>query len=273
MNQVIFTGAMQFALLGVGLAILMLLAGNIGVLMSLPLLLATGLLPEQAIPISLLITAALMVPGALDHLQSKNVDKKFVFFVLLGVLPGVFVSKYMIEFINLSYIALFTIYLLLLIGNFIYHRKPFPILPRPNNPTRKRIVSLLKKLPGKTKFTDSGIKMSPVTPVVLGFMFSIIAVLLGPVAAMLFCPVMVVLLEVPVFMAIGTVSVINILSFVTLGATSGMMTYPVILQILLWMFLGVSLTYTFSSYILGQRKLHPLPLAIVFLMLTSITLL
>lgn len=63
MDPVIFAESPHFALLGVGLAILMLWAGNIGALMSLPLLLAAGLTPEQAISIALFITAALIVPG------------------------------------------------------------------------------------------------------------------------------------------------------------------------------------------------------------------
>lgn len=274
MDQIIYAGSIHFALLGVGLAILMLLAGNIGALMALPLLMATGLIPEQAIPIALVITAALIIPGALEHIQSGNVDKKFTGLVLLGILSGAFISKYILNtFIHHSQIALFSLYVLLLVSNFIYRRKPFPILPRPNNPVRKQIVSFIDSLPGKTKFADSGINLCPVIPIVLGSIVSLIAGALGPVASMLLCPILVIFLEIPVFIAIGTVAVINVFSFVTLATASGMLVYPVILQILLWMFLGTSLAYTLISYIMRKRKLHPLPLTIVFLTVTSLNLL
>ncbi len=273
MDLVIFAGSLHFALLGVGLAVLMLWAGNIGTLMALPLLLAAGLIPEQAIPIALFITAALLIPGIVDQIRSRNIDKMLTALAFLGVLTGAFVSQYLTNLINLSHIALLSLYLLLLIGSFIYRRKPFAILPKPNNPVRKQIVSLLNKLPGKIKFIDSGINICPVIPVVLGFIVSVTAGIIGPVAAILLCPVMVIFLEVPIFIALGTVVLINILSFVTVAATSGMVAYPIPLQILLWMFLGTALTYTLFSGIFRKRKLHPLPLGIVFVMITSLNLL
>ncbi len=79
MEDILFAGSINFAILGIGLALLMQLAGNIGALMALPLIITTGLITEQAIPIALVLTAALIVPGALGHLQSGNVDKKLAF--------------------------------------------------------------------------------------------------------------------------------------------------------------------------------------------------
>lgn len=274
MENILFSGAMTFMLIGIFAGILFPILGNVGSFMVVPLLIIfTGLPPEIAIPIGLAHLAALIVPAAVSQWQVGNVDYKLLLLFLLGLFPGMFLANkvsWLMEGSGWSEILL-TPYLLLLVGAVLHRIRPFPLLPKPNNRYRKRIVKVLRGLPGKTSLTASMMQVPLIIPVAMGLVFAFTGKLLGPVVALMVSPFLIVCLDIPVMMAVGTAMVANFTGMLAVALDSGFLTLPINLQILLWLFLGSSLTVLVLSAIM-QRRPYPVPVAAGLVLITSVTL-
>lgn len=274
MENILFSGAMTFMLIGIFAGILFPILGNVGSFMVVPLLIIfTGLPPEIAIPIGLAHLAALIVPAAVSQWQVGNVDYKLLLLFLLGLFPGMFLANkvsWLMEGSGWSEILLIP-YLLLLVGAVLHRIRPFPLLPKPNNRYRKRIVKVLRGLPGKTSLTASMTQVPLIIPVAMGLVFAFTGKLLGPVVALMVSPFLIVCLDIPVMMAVGTALVANFTGMLAVALDSGFLTLPINLQILLWLFLGSSLTVLVLSAIM-QRRPYPVPVAAVLVLITSVTL-
>ncbi|MCL5780916.1 MAG: sulfite exporter TauE/SafE family protein [Firmicutes bacterium] len=274
MENILFSGAMTFMLIGIFAGILFPILGNVGSFMVVPLLIIfTGLPPEIAIPIGLAHLAALIVPAAVSQWQVGNVDYKLLLLFLLGLFPGMFLANkvsWLMEGSGWSEILLIP-YLLLLVGAVLHRIRPFPLLPKPNNRYRKRIVKVLRGLPGKTSLTASMMQVPLIIPVAMGLVFAFTGKLLGPVVALMVSPFLIVCLDIPVMMAVGTAMVANFTGMLAVALDSGFLTLPINLQILLWLFLGSSLTVLVLSAIM-QRRPYPVPVAAGLVLITSVTL-
>jgi len=275
MENILFSGAMTFMFIGIFVGMLFPILGNAGSFMVVPLLIIlTGLPPEIAIPIGLAHLAALIVPTAVSQWQVGNVDGKLLLLLLLGVLPGMFLAgkvSWMMESWGDYYKVLLIPYLLLLVGAVLHRIRSFPLLPRPNNRYRKMVIKALRRLPGKTFLPASMIQVPWVIPVTLGLVLAFAGKLLGPVVALLVSPFLIVCLDIPVMMAVGTAMAANFIGMLAISLGSDFLALPINLQILLWLFLGSSITVLVISTIMKKRP-YPVPVAAVLVLITSITL-
>lgn len=276
MESIFFSGAMIFMLIGVFVGILLPVLGSAGSLMIMPLImLITGLPPEMAIPISLAHLAALSVPGVVGQWQSGNVDLKMLLWLMVGVIPGIIFGDWVNEFARrwhwFTYLVLAP-YLILLVCAVIYRFHPFSVLPKPNNRYRKKVVKFMKGLPGKTRFITSDISLSRGIPIVLGLALGLVGKIFGPMVALLLSPILIVCLDIPVMCAVATAMAANFIGMLTITSTGQFMMAPLTLQILLWLFLGTSATILGLSVFLQKSKPYPAPVAVVLVLITSVTL-
>lgn len=268
------TGVMMFVSLGVLVGILLSVLGRPGALLITPLLMVVAGLPaEMAVPISLAHFAALMVPGTAGQWQSGNIDLKMLILLLVGVGPGVMLAgKISYSFPHwLAPVILFP-YVILLLGAVIYKIRRFPVLPGPGNAYRLRVVKIIGTLPLKLHFATIGMAISAAVPVVLGIIFGFTGQIFGPLAALIISPVLVVCLDIPVMVATGTAGVASVMGSLIIALMSGFAAIPLNLQILLWLFLGSSVTFLAISALLQINRLYPLPVAAMMVLVTSVTL-
>lgn len=276
MGMIFFSGSLIFWLLGALAGVGYLILRNASFYMVMPLLvILTGLSPEMAVPIALAHMAALLIPAAVGHWQSGNVDFK----LLLTCISGILIGDWLINGVNVpilhwagqSYFILLP-YLLLFLGAMVHRVRPFPLLPKPNHKVRKKLLRLIATLPGKTNFTASEIQLPFYIPILMGVGYACVAKLFGPVVALLTIPILLVCCDVPVLVASGTASLLNLCGMLLMALTSDFIVSPLNLQILLWLFLGSTMTVFSLSFFL-PRKLYPIPVAAVLVAITSFTLL
>lgn len=275
MENILFSGAVTFMLMGVFVSMLFPVVGNAGSFMVVPLLMILiGLPPEIAIPIGLAHLAALTVPSAVSQWQMGHVDGKLLGLLLLGLLPGMFAANqisWIMDLAGYSKILLIP-YLILLAGAVLNRIRPFSLLPKPNNRYRKALLKTLRNLPGKTYLSSSMMSVPLMAPIALGFMLALVGKLAGPVAILLVSPILIICLDIPVMMAVGTAMMANFIGMLVIALGSDFLVLPMNLQILLWLFLGSSLTVLILSTMIKRRP-YPVPVAAVLVLITSLTLL
>ncbi|SHK84082.1 TSUP family transporter [Desulforamulus aeronauticus] len=276
MENIFFSGAITFLLMGIISGGLASAIGNAGVYLIVPLLmLVTGLTPDIAIPVALAHLAALLVPRVVGMCQAGNVDLRLTLWILAGFLPGtLFAAKLAALTNNLAWFKLIVLipYLILLVGAVIYRAKPFRLLPAPNNLTRKKFLQLVKRVPGKVSLPFSGITLSAVILVILGAGFAMGTFLWGPLAVLLLSPLLIVGLDIPAMVAVGTGVVVSFIGAIVSSLSSGVLLYPITLQMLLWLFLGTALAVLVLSVLRHKNKLCPVPVAALMVIITSVTL-
>ena len=276
MDSLFFSGTVIFLLLGAAAGLFLPIIGNIGTLMILPLIIMiTGIPPEMAVPIALAHLAALWVPGVVGRWQSGNVDGKLLLWLLLGMIPGITLGNWIEGMaVHGTWFTDMVLapYLLLLVGAVIYRLRPFPILPKPANRQRKKVVQWVTGLPAKTLFNTSGISISLFVPLGLGFIFGLTGKIFGPVAVLLLSPALMVCLDIPVLCAVSTAVVFHFIGMLSISLTGRYMLLPLNLQILLWLFLGTSMIFLGLSFFMQKKKPYTAPVAVVLVLITSATL-
>lgn len=276
MEGIFFSGSITFLLIGSSVGLFYPVLRNISFYMIMPLLMIlTGLSPEMAIVISLAHLAALLVPSVVEQLHLGNIDFKLTSYLFLGIVAGIWIGNDFYQPTSLIHkqqqIIVLIPYLCLMIGAIAYRIHPFPLLPKPNHKIRKKLEKILKVLPGKVLFSTSGIRIPFFIPIFFGILVALIGKFFGPVVALLMAPLLIVGLDVPVMVAVGTAMLVNLIGMLTFVVYSDFLAIPLYLQILLWLFLGSTLTMLFLSSFL-QRKPYPLPVAAVLVIITSVTL-
>ncbi|ABO49847.1 protein of unknown function DUF81 [Desulforamulus reducens MI-1] len=267
MEHIFFSGSFIFLFIGMLGGILYPVLGNAGIYMIVPLLmLLTGLPADMAVPIGLAHFAALIIPAAVGHWQTGNLDYKLLLLIMIGFIPGLFLA----ERIQLN-LYVFIPYLILLVGAIIYKIRPFALLPKPNNHFRKITLRVINQLPGKTFLTFSGIKVSFIVPIIVGGLLSFTGKLFGPIAALLLCPILIICLDIPVMVAVATSTVCNFIGMLSFAMWNDFLMIPLNLKILLWLFLGSSITVLVLSSVI-KKKLYPVPVAALLVLITSFTL-
>ncbi|GAB6157098.1 hypothetical protein JCM39194_02980 [Desulfotomaculum varum] len=275
MESIIFAGAVTFLLMGIMVGVLFPVLGNMSFLIVVPsLMLVAGLPPAVAVPVGLAHLAALLVPPAVSHWQAGNVDVKLLLLFSLGLLPGLLISEPLCRLMDDSgwwTVIIMGVYLILLAGAVVHRIRPLPLLPKPNNRWRKMLVKFLHSLPGSIFLPASMMTVPFMFPVLLGMLFAVTGKIWGPVAVLLVCPCLIVCLNMPVITAVGNAMAANFIGLLAVSLGSGFLTLPINIQILLWLFLGSSLTVLVLSAFL-QRKLYPVPVALILVLITSVTL-
>ena len=276
MENIFFSGAITFLLMGVISGGLTSVIGNAGAYLIVPLLmLVTGLTPDIAIPVALAHLAALLVPRVVGMCQAGNVDLRLTLWILAGFLPGTLLAGKLAALTNnLAWFKPIVLipYLILLVGAVIYRVKPFRLLPAPNNLYRKKFLQMVKKVPGKVSLPFSGITLSAIILAILGAGFAVATSVWGPLAVLLLSPLLIVGLDIPAMGAVGTGVVGSFIGAIVSSLSSGVLLYPITLQMLLWLFLGTALAVLVLSAFRQKNKLCPVPVVVLMVVITSMTL-
>ncbi|WP_417487807.1 sulfite exporter TauE/SafE family protein [Maricaulis sp.] len=236
-----------FLLLGLGLGVGF-LSGMFGVgggFLMTPLLFFIGVPPAVAVSTEANQIVASSASGALAHWKRKTLDIKMGSLLLVGGSAGSIFGVQLFAFlrslgqidliISLSYVSFLGI-----VGGLMFVESARSILRR-NDPAAARAHSghrkrgWIDKLPFKMRFPASGLYISVIPPVLIGFFVGTLAAIMGVGGGFVMVPAMIYILRMPTNVVVGT-SLFQIL-FVTalttfLQATQNQ-TVDVVLAVLL----------------------------------------
>ncbi len=199
--------------LGLGVGFLSGLLGVGGGFLMTPILIFLGIPPAVAVSTQANQIMASSVSGALAHWRRKSLDVKMgvvliiggVFGSVLGVqLFGYLRSLGQIDLvISLCYVGFLGIIgSLMLIESIHAIRRRLSDAPAPKRRRRKR--RLIDRLPFKTRFPVSGLYMSVIPPLAIGFLVGALAALMGVGGGFVMVPAMIYILRMPTSVVIGT---------------------------------------------------------------------
>lgn len=218
--------ALMMILLGGGVGMLSGMFGVGGGFLTTPLLIFYGIPPAVAAASAATQVTGASVSGVLAHLERDGVDLPMGAFLAVGGLFGAVAGAGIFEILR-SYgqidTAISVLYVLLLgwIGTLMARdawrdiaasRRGTPVPPR-----RRNHHPLVASLPLRWRFYKSGIYVSPLAPLLLGFVTGIMTVLLGVGGGFIMVPAMIYLLGMATRVVVGT-SLLQIL-FVTAVTT------------------------------------------------------
>ncbi|XBQ15394.1 MAG: sulfite exporter TauE/SafE family protein [Oceanicaulis sp.] len=204
-----------FVLLGLGLGVGFLsgLFGVGGGFLMTPILIFLGVPPAVAVSTQANQIMASSVSGALAHWRRRSLDVKMGLVLLVG---GVFGSVTGVQLFSILQamgqidlaISLCYVGFLGIIGGLMLIESLNAIRRRtlgssaPKRKRRKR--NLIDALPFKTRFPVSGLYMSVIPPILIGFLVGALAALMGVGGGFVAVPAMIYLLRMPTNVVIGT---------------------------------------------------------------------
>jgi uncharacterized membrane protein YfcA len=207
-----------------------LLTGMIGVgggFLTTPILIFYGIPPAVAVASATTQITGTSVSGVLAHRRRKGVDYRMGAVIILGGLFGAVVGGILFRLLQDSgqidtAIALLYVILLGAIGILMGKEAATAldiIRPRAATAPRKprRHNPLIASLPLRWRFYQSGLYISPLAPLLLGFVAGMLTVLLGVGGGFIMVPAMIYLLGMSAQVVVGT-SLLQIL-FVTAATT------------------------------------------------------
>jgi uncharacterized membrane protein YfcA len=211
--------ALLIVLLGFLVGVLSGMFGVGGGFLTTPLLIFYGIPPTVAVASATTQITGASVSGAMVHMRRGGVDLKMGGVMIVGGLAGSFVGAGLFRLLQSTGqidVVIGFLYVLILgwIGILMladslkslgYIRVPEPDARRPRH---NRWVA---SLPYRWRFHSSGIYISPVAPLALGFLAGILTVFLGIGGGFILVPAMIYLLGMPARVVIGT-SLIMILA-------------------------------------------------------------
>ena len=218
--------AIVIILLGGGVGILSGMFGVGGGFLTTPLLIVYGIPPTVAAASAASQVTGASVSGVSAHWRRGGVDVKMggmlVAGGVLGSLAGAVIFRWLQDLGQIDTVIA-VVYVLLLggIGGTMASEALGTILARrrgePPRPAKRRHHPLVAALPFRTRFYTSGLYISPVAPLLLGFGVGILTVLLGIGGGFILVPAMIYLLGMAGRAVVGT-SLFQTL-FVTAAAT------------------------------------------------------
>lgn len=212
--------------LGLGVGLLSGMFGVGGGFLTTPLLIFYGIPPTVAAASAASQVTGASVSGVFAHLRRDGVD---IHMGLVLVAGGVIGSVFGAGIFNLltasgmidTVIAILYVVMLGSIGGLMLHESIGAIRVThgraPAKPRRRRHHPLVAMLPLRWRFYRSGLYISPLAPLILGFCTGILTVLLGVGGGFILVPAMLYLLGMGTQVVVGT-SLFQIL-FVTAAAT------------------------------------------------------
>ena len=199
--------------LGLGVGILSGLFGVGGGFLLTPILIFLGIPPPVAVSTQANQIVASSVSGALAHWRRKTLDVKMGLVLIIG---GVFGSVSGVQLFSLLQrlgqidlvISLCYVLFLGVIGALMLVESVNAIRRRRRNsgtrPKKRRKRGLIDALPFKTRFPVSGLYMSVLPPLAIGFFVGALAALMGVGGGFVMVPAMIYLLRMPTSVVIGT---------------------------------------------------------------------
>jgi uncharacterized protein len=217
------------ALMIIGLGgVVGLLTGMIGVgggFLTTPILIFYGIPPAVAVASATTQITGTSVSGVLAHRKRKGVDYQMGGVIIAGGLIGSLAGGFLFRFLQSSgqidtAIAILYVLLLTSIGGLmakesagalgLINRDKLKAPPKRHNP-------FIAALPMRWRFYRSGLYISPVAPLLLGFVSGMLTVLLGVGGGFIVVPAMIYILGMSAQVVVGT-SLLQIL-FVTAATT------------------------------------------------------
>jgi len=217
------------ALMIIGLGgIVGLLSGMVGVgggFLTTPILIFFGIPPAVAVASSTTQITGTSVSGVMAHRRRRGVDYRMGAVLVAGGVLGSLAGGGLFRLLQDTgqidtVIALLYVILLGSIGILMAKEAATALqILKPRNPekTRRRHNPLIAALPMRWRFYQSGLYISPLAPLLLGFFSGILTVLLGVGGGFLVVPAMIYLLGMSTTVVVGT-SLLQIL-FVTAVTT------------------------------------------------------
>lgn len=233
-----------FLLLGLG-GIVGVLSGMFGVgggFLMTPLLFFIGIPPAVAVATEANQIVASSFSGALAHFKRKTVDLRMGLVLLVGGLFGAALGVQVFSILReMGQVDLLVklCYVLFLgaIGGLMFFES-LRTIRRSKNPTAARIRKkhgLVHALPFKMKFRTSGLYISVIPPLLVGFFVGILAAIMGVGGGFIMVPAMIYLLGMPTKVVVGTslFQIIFVTAFTTLLHATTNYTVDMVLAVLL----------------------------------------
>lgn len=222
--------------LSVNIVVIILLGGAVGMLsgmfgvgggfLTTPLLIFYGIPPTVAAASASTQVTGASVSGVFAHMRRGGVDFHMGAVLVVGGLFGTLFGAMLFEMLETwgqADTVINILYTLLLgsIGGLmakdawqsLYAKRTGKPLP----PSKRRHHPLVASLPGRWRFYRSGLYISPLAPLILGFITGILTVLLGVGGGFIMVPAMLYILGMSANVVVGT-SLFQIL-FVTMSST------------------------------------------------------
>ena len=183
-----------------------------------PLLIMLGIPPTVAAASDSNQIVGASTSGTLAHLRLGNVDVKMGLLLLVGGViggtGGVFVIKILRAMGNADFLINITYVLMLgFVGGYMFleslsamRKAKAPAKPAEAQ-THKKASAFARfqaSLPWQMDFARSGVRMSPVMPLILGIFVGILSAVMGVGGGFIMVPVMVYLLRMPMHVVAGT---------------------------------------------------------------------
>ena len=218
--------AVLIVLLGGGVGLLSGMFGIGGGFLTTPLLIVYGIPPTVAAASAASQVTGASVSGVFAHGRRGGIDVRMGLVLVAGGLLGSLVGAWLFRLLQAlgqidTVIAVIYVLLLGSIGGLMARESIVAILAergriRPRA-AKRRHHPLVAALPFRTRFRKSGLYISPLAPLLLGFFTGIITILLGVGGGFVLVPAMVYLLGMATSVVLGT-SLFQTL-FVTAAAT------------------------------------------------------
>jgi uncharacterized membrane protein YfcA len=218
--------ALVIILLGGGVGLLSGMFGVGGGFLTTPLLIVYGIPPTVAAASAASQVTGSSVSGALAHYRRGGVDVKMGLVLVVGGVLGSLFGAWLFKLLQATGqldTTIAVIYVLLLgsIGGMMFKESVQTVLAtragRPPKAARRRHHPLVASLPLRWRFYGSGLYISPLAPLILGFLTGILTILLGIGGGFVLVPAMIYMLGMAAQVVVGT-SLFQIL-FVTAAAT------------------------------------------------------
>lgn len=233
-----------FLLLGLG-GLVGILSGMFGVgggFLMTPLLFFIGIPPAVAVATEANQIVASSFSGVLAHFRRKTVDLRMGIVLLIGGLFGAALGVQVFAILREMgqvdlLVKLCYVLFLGVIGGLMFIES-LRAIRRSKNPTalpQRKKHGLVHALPFKMKFRTSGLYISVIPPLMVGFFVGILAAIMGVGGGFIMVPAMIYLLGMPTKVVVGTslFQIIFVTAFTTLLHATTNYTVDMVLAVLL----------------------------------------
>lgn len=205
--------ALVIVLLGGGVGLLSGMFGVGGGFLTTPLLIVYGIPPTVAAASAASQVTGASVSGVFAHVRRKGVDFKMGSVLVAGGLVGSVFGGWIFRLLQASgqidtVIAVIYVLLLGSIGGLMARESLGEIRRQRSGeapkPRKRRHHPLVASLPLRTRFYRSGLYISPLAPLILGFGVGILTILLGVGGGFILVPAMLYLLGMTTQVVVGT---------------------------------------------------------------------
>lgn len=208
-----------------------------------PLLIFYGIPPAVAVGTEASQIVASSVSGVLAHLKRRTVDFQMGGFLVagggVGAVVGILIFRYFraigqIEvFIALAYVIFLGLIGALMLLESLRTLLRSPDAPRPRR--KHRSAEWMAAMPFAMRFRRSQLYISPIPPIVLGFMVGVLSAVMGVGGGFIMVPVMIYILNMPTNIVVGTslFQIIFVTAIATVLHAAANQTVDIVLSLLL----------------------------------------